>query len=334
MLGQVQESFEEFIPQPGPGLAGVLAALQDNFNVLRNQLGFNNDAAELNRTFSLRWENYRIGNTPESDEAWRNILRDAWEPDLNAIPEYRTFALPLPITGPLPGFVFNLSTAITTGKNFFGWPSTGDELYPTTYFAVKLHRVGLRFSDYPGSPLNNQVECYLIPAGADVMRVPSCLNPKIRYWNLLDQTLPVPNILVEGDFADPDWMPWDSLIGGPQAMVDRRRYPTIPALPDTAKEDEDLSFILTGRIAWNTQWTLMIPAISLQGSDPDQGIDVFIGCGDQDCGSDIMGCRNGNCGRGISDIQLLFNSYGYFGCTSERDLDAPPAPTVEIVYPK
>ena len=301
VLGQIEVLGGTPIPQPGPGLAGKLAALANNFEVLRTELGFNDNAAELVRTFSLRWENYRIPNTEPFAADWRQVLSNAVVPDIQQVPEYGLFALPFSFEGAIPGIVLRFETNITTGFNFFGWPSTADELYPTTYFAIKLHKIALRFTGYPGAPLNNQVECYLLPTGSDVMRVPSCSFPRVRYWQLLDQTMPVPFTLTEAQFADPLWMPWDGVTGGAEAFVQRRLYPTISARPIEDGDELDQSFILTGRSAWNTGWTLIIPGIALEGLDQDQGIDVFI---------------NGVDGNGgVEDINLLFTSYGYFGCS-------------------
>ncbi|MCH9021491.1 MAG: hypothetical protein IID32_01860 [Planctomycetes bacterium] len=298
------------VPLPGPGLAGALASLSENFEVLRGQLGFNNSAQELRRMFSLRWENYRKTDTDElSGEEWRTVLNQG-RVDIAALPEYQLFALPLDIAGPIPGIALRFSSEITPGKNFFGRPSRADELYPTTYFAVKLHRVGVRFEGFPGDPLNNQIECYLIPTGSDVMRVPTCTNPRIRVWDLLDQTMPVPNNISLGEFTVPDWMPWDGLAGGPTAMIQRRLYPTIPgrSLFDVpAESDVDMSFSLTGRSAWNTEWVLLIPGISLLGQNPEEGLDVFIGDGTPER-------------PGVTDIKLIFDSYGYFGCTTGAGL--------------
>jgi len=122
----------------------------------------------------------------------------------------------------------------------------------------------------------------------------TCTSPRIRNWHLLDQTLPMPFPIGEDDFAEPGWMPWDGVMGGAQAFVQRRLYATIPARPLSDGLEEDLTFMLTGRSAWNTKWTLIIPGITLQGSDPDNGIDVFIN------GVEDM--------PGVSDIKLLFNA--------------------------
>ena len=299
-------------PLPGNGLAGRLAAMADNFDVLRGQLGFNSPA-ELTATFSLRWEFFRIANSPAFDEQWRQALREAVVPDLNQLVPYRQLALPLrPLNdgAAVPAIVIPFSTTIHSGLNFFGWPSQGDELYPTTFFAIKLHSFGVRFGRYPGAPLNRQVEVYLLPIGADVMRVPTRDN-RIRIWNLIDQTLPVPNVLTTTDFTEPNWTPTDGLIGGASATVSRRLYPTLRARPFGEDPDLDRSFMLTGRTAWNTQWVLIIPALSLQGADPENGIDVFIN------GNDQL--------SGVNDIKLLFNSYGYAGAVAGATAEAQAA---------
>jgi hypothetical protein len=154
--------------------------------------------------------------------------------------------------------------------------------------------VGLSQS-YASPPLNRQVHVYLIPTGVDIMRVPT--DGSIREWNVLDQSLPVPFPVSEAELQRPDWMPWDSLVGGSAAMAHRRRLPTVTACPVT-EEECDLNYKLIGRSIWNTQWYLIIPGSQLMGEDPEQGIDLFI---------------NGEFGTGVRDLKLTFELYGYSG---------------------
>ncbi|MBK8270626.1 MAG: hypothetical protein IPK83_20915 [Planctomycetes bacterium] len=272
-------------PQIGSGLAGTLAEMFINFDlVLRPQLGFNS-AAELNRTFSLRWELFRKPNTNAFNSDWQQVLEDARVSDINdfvEVPEYRMFCKPLNADPDLPavanpGIVLRFSTKIFSGLNFFGHASQADEVYPSSYDTIKLHSIGIRFENYPLGTLNNQAEVYLVPAGMDVLREPT--NGEIRNWQLLDQTLPVPFPLGEQSLAAADWMPWDSLSGGSRAMVKRRLIPQVTGLPAQGHEDdEDLRYHLTGRSVWNTQWVLIIPASELRGAPHPNGdpLDLFI----------------------------------------------------------
>ena len=75
------------------------------------------------------------------------------------------------------------------------------------------------------------------------------------------------------------------------------RFPTGTGCPVT-DEECDLSYKLTGRSIWNTQWYLIIPGSQLMGEDPDLGIATFI---------------NGEFGTGVRDIKLTFELYGYTG---------------------
>ncbi|MCH7595330.1 MAG: hypothetical protein IID35_02130 [Planctomycetes bacterium] len=287
-------------PEIGNGLSDSLAQLDQNFAALDSQLGFNSPT-EFDRTFSLRWEKFRIPNTPEFDDEWRATLESLRVSNINTLLDYNLFAQPLQ-GGPSinPGLVIPFGTTVQSGLNFFGEPSTGDETLPSDRFAIKLHHYGVRFVDYPGAPLNNQVNVYLLPVGADVLRTPTCPDAPIRVWHLLDQTLPIPFPLNEATLEGADWMPWDSLAGGAEALVRRRLIPTVAAC-DFAAGACDTSFKLTGRSVWNTRWVLIIPGSELQGADPAGGIDVFI---------------HGDGSGGTSDIKLNMTSYGYSGCAS------------------
>ncbi|MEE9293548.1 MAG: hypothetical protein V3W34_01085 [Phycisphaerae bacterium] len=299
LLGRVDGGGQPIV---GNGLADVLGRLKANFDVLRVQLGFNSPD-QFERTFSLRWELFRIPNTPDFDPAWQDTLQGFRIDDLNTFQEYNQYCQPLqpPVT-PNPAIVIPFSTTIQAGFNLFGKESMGDATLPSTFFSIKLHSYGARFADYPGAPLNVQVNVYLVPVGSDFMRVPTQGAP-IRQWQLLDQTMPLPFSIVESDLLEPEWMPWDALSGGPQALVRRRLIPTTAAqdfiddpLLDFCVEGEvpgDASFKLTGRSIWNSRWLLIIPGSELQGSNPDNGVDVFI--------------------NRVSDIKLLTCSYGYSG---------------------
>ncbi|MCQ3920016.1 MAG: hypothetical protein DPW13_03495 [Planctomycetes bacterium] len=283
-------------PYVGNGLAGKLAEMQANFEVLRRELGLSNRDA-FQRTFSLRWELFRLPNTTAYDAAWRQTLTSHVVADINVLPVYRQFCQPLlPAQTPEPGIVIPFSTTLASGLNLFGHNSSGDEILPPDRFAIKIQsfNVGLSQS-YASPPLNREVHVYLIPAGADIMRVPT--DGSLRQWAVLDQMMPVPFPISQSDLHAPDWMPWDTLTGGAASMVHRRRIPTVTACPLTEAAC-DLSHRLTGRSIWNSQWYLIIPGSQLLGEDPDAGIDLLI---------------NGEFGSGVRDIKLTLELYGYSG---------------------
>ena len=252
------------------------------------------------------------------DSQWRDILSSYVVPDINALTEYRQYCQPLqPPIPNNPAIVIPMGTTVQSGLNFFGWPSTGDATLPSDRFAIKMHDYGIRFTDYPGFPLNQQVNAYLVPVGTDILRTPSCPEAPIREWHLLDQTLPVPLPISVGDLQTVGWIPWDSLDGGSAAMVRRRLIPSVAACAADDPTCTDMSFKLTGRSVWNTRWILIIPGSELMGADPAQGVDIFIngsGAGDS----------------GVRDIKLILNSYGYSGCVSSAaSSNADAIPTGE-----
>jgi hypothetical protein len=284
------------IPLVGNGLAGDLAEMAANFDVLRSELGINS-RDRFQRTFSLRWELFRIPNSVSYDHVWRSALISNIVPDLNALDVYQLSCQPLlPIRENEPAIVIPFGTTVSHGLNLFGWDSNGDATLPADRYAIKVHsvRVGLAQS-YASPPLNRVVHAYLVPTGTDIMRVPT--DGSIREWNVLDQGLPVPFPISESELQQPDWMPWDALVGGSAEMVYRRRTPTLTARPVT-DETVDLSYMLTGRSIWNSRWYLIIPGSELMGESPIQGIDLLI---------------NGENGTGVRDIKLTFECYGYSG---------------------
>jgi hypothetical protein len=288
-------------PLLGNGLAGRLADLLTRWNAIEPQLGFNT-FNEINRTFSLRWELFRIPNSVAHDAQWRTVLSNYVVNDLNVLQEYRQYCQPLqPPIANNRALVIPFGTTVQSALNFFGWPSTGDATLPSDRFAIKLHSHAVRFSNYPGFPLNQQANVYLVPVGADILRTPTCPDAPIRQWHLLDQTLPVPFAVGNQDLASVGWMPWDSLDGGAPALIRRRLIPTVAGCATGDPACTDISYKLTGRSLWNTRWLLIIPGSELLGADPAQGVNVFI---------------NGSGGSGVRDVKLVLKSYGYSGCLS------------------
>ncbi|MEK6676771.1 MAG: hypothetical protein AABZ47_14100 [Planctomycetota bacterium] len=301
VLGGLTES--DMTPILGTGIAGQLASMATNWQAIKPQLGFN-APTEINRTFSLRWELFRLPNSVAYDAEWRQRLESFVITDLNAFQEYSQYCQPLqPPVPNNPALIIPFSTTVQSQLNLFGWPSTGDATLPSDRFAIKMHSYSVKFSNYPGFPLNRQVNIYLVPVGADVMRVPTCPVAPTRQWQLLDQTLPVPFPLSNADLTSNDWMPWDSISGGPASLVRRRLIPTVAACATDDTTCTDVSFKLTGRSIWNTRWLLVIPGSELQGSNPSNGVNVLIH-------------GNTQAGTGIRDIKLIVKAYGYSGCVS------------------
>jgi hypothetical protein len=303
-LGQVIDG----VPVAGtPGLADVLARLDQNFAVYKGQLGFNNPQTETNR-FSLRRELLRIRDG--SDDSWRDALEQARVDNLWDIPEFRRFARPFTLEslGPQPGLVFRFPTTVTFGMNFFGHAlGGGDSAYDPTNFATKVRSVGTWFAEYDGTGLSNTPRVYLFPVGMDVLRSPTGDTLATREWRVIDQKLPVPFPIGASDLADPAWIPLHDSLSDTYADV--RRFSSYRAYHDSGafSEAETVSDSrLIGRSVWNTEWMLVIPGGTLL-FDGEEGLDRFIH------GRLVPGSLDQRDGNGVSDIKLFFQTYGYSG---------------------
>jgi len=296
-------------PVPGSrGLADPLGRMKQNFAVLKGQMGFNNPQIETNR-FSLRSELFRIPEGEEGDEAWREVLRKYRVDDLWTVKAFRRYCRPFApeSAGPQPGLVIPMSSTVTFGLNFFGWPlGPGDSAYDPTHFATRVRGVGTWFGNYAELPLSNTPRVYLIPTGADVLRSPSADNFETREWTVVDQVLPVPFPIGAGDLDDENWIPLEDMLSGPFGEI--RRFSSFRAhhFSEPFDDSEIISDSrLIGRSVWNTQWLLIIPGGTLL-YDPEEGLDTFIE------GQEIPGSSERD-GNGVNDIKLFFETYAYSG---------------------
>ncbi|HEY6000778.1 MAG TPA: hypothetical protein VI078_15940 [bacterium] len=296
-------------PLTGTGLADVLRRLAMNFQVLKPQLGFNNPQIETNR-FSLRRELFRVRFDAGSDETWRGALAKYRVDDLWAVPEFRRFCRPFAAPGVAqPGLVIPFRTTVTSGLNFFGWPlGGGDSYYSAANFATKVRSVGVWFSNYNATGLAQTPRVYLVPAGEDVARSPTGDAGDIRAWRVLDQRLPVPQLVNARELSgDRAWIPSVNTIldefGAPRRQADFKAYHDSGYL-----EPSELTYDtrLVGRSVWNTKWMLIIPGRSLL-YDPGEGLDTFIN------GPLVLGGTGDRSNNGISDIKLFFTTYAYSG---------------------
>jgi hypothetical protein len=285
------------------GLADPLARMQQNFGVLKGQMGFNNPQNETNR-FSLRTELFRINAEPASDAAWRTQLATYYVADLWDVPEFRRYARPFASehAGAQPGLVIPFISYVGSGMNYFGWPlGGGDSSYDSSHFATKVRSAGVWFESYDGTGLSETPRVYLIPAGMDTLRSPDGNDFETREWRVVDQKLPVPYAIGTSDLEDPGWIPiHDSLS---EELADIRRFSSFRAYHDSGgfnPSEMTTDTRLIGRSVWNTQWLLIIPGSYLLG-DPDVGIDAFVN-GGLSPGSE-----------GVTDIKLFFQTYAYSG---------------------
>jgi hypothetical protein len=156
------------------------------------------------------------------------------------------------------------------------------------------------FEGYDSSALSLTPRVYLVPAGLDVMTVPTSGELMTREWNVVDQRIPVPYTVGESDLADPDWIPVMDSLSAPLAEL--RRLSSFRAYPDKGPEvsvsEMTYDSRLGGRSVWNTRWLVIIPGITFL-HDPAEGVDTFI---------------NGNDGLGgITDIRFVFNTFSFSG---------------------
>lgn len=285
------------------GLAEILARLKDNFEVLNGQLGFNNPQTEIGR-LSLRRELFRIGD--DDDRGWREKLKENQVDDLWNDPNYgiyfRLHCRPFASPGEKqPGIVIPFETEITEGKNFFGKDVEGwDNVYDSSQYATKIRSVGVWFVDYPNPDLVQTPRVYLIPVGTDIMRIPDSPTLEQRRWNVLDQRIPVPHKIGRSDLENPNWIPASDSLSS--VFSETRKFSRFRAYHDGGSETFDDSEMtwdsrLVGRSVWNTKWLLIIPGSTLH-FDPNTGLKTLIGADDS---------------PGISDIQLLFQTYSHSG---------------------
>lgn len=304
-LGQILDG--ELVPG-SRGLADPLGRMQQNFTVLKTQMGFNNPQIETNR-FSLRREMFRIETDDTSDDAWRAALQEARVENLFDVPEFRRYARPFApeSLGPQPGLVIPFSTTVTFGLNYFGWPlGPGDSAYDPSQYSTRIRSAGVWF-ELPdgGLPISNTPRVYLIPVGADVLRPPTPGDFATREWTVVDQVLPVPFPIGATDLDNDAWIPAADTLSDGFGQI--RRHPSLRAyhFEEPFDDSEVISDSrLVGRSVWNTQWLLVIPGGTLL-NDPVEGLQVFIEGPDDGTGE--------RTGIGIQDIRIFFETYAYSG---------------------
>jgi hypothetical protein len=205
----------------------------------------------------------------------------------------------------VPGIIIPFSTTIQSGKNFFGLDlAAGDHTYSTGHFATKIAAAGIIFPGYVGMAngesaaehgLSATPYAYLIPCGMDSLRVPLGDTGAIRSWQVSDQALPLPYNLGASAFNGTQFFSAAGTLSE-QPWVIRKHQP-IRAVSDPGLFDGDFPIIyssarLIGRSAWNSQWKLVIPAITLL-NDEQTGLNNFTAT--------------------VTDIQIFLRTYANAG---------------------
>ena len=300
-IGQISQN----VPIPGEGLGGVLAELNQNFDVFKTMMGFNNPQIETT-WFSLRKEHFRIAQYAASNSDWQKELDKYYVDDLWDLPEFRRYCRPFDTEDvALPAIVIPFQTNITNGLNFFGWPGGADPFYAPENFVTKIRSVGIWFSNYDTSIMSPTPRVYLIPIGEDVVRADI---GEIRSWQVVEQSIPLPFTIGEYELANNfDWIPMNDSVPSPLAEI--RRYTRFRAYPDGGFNPTEMTYDsrLIGRSVWNTRWLLIIPGHSLYLSDPWEGMERFL------FGAPIPGGDGERTGNGATDIKLFFKTYAYPG---------------------
>ncbi len=286
-------------PMLGDGLAGALAALRDNYEVLSGQMGLNNAQSE-NSKVSLRTELFRISKTTASDVDWRSKLTEFRKSDLWQVPEFRRYCRPFAAAGTAqPGLVIPLETSIVAGKNLFGKPlGAGDHAFDPSLFATKVNAVGVWFESYDLSKLSVAPRVYLVPAGLDVMTVPNSPNLVTRSWNIVDQRIPVPHVIGSSPLGIENWRPVTDTLDGPVGEIRKfssfRAYGSAAGSTSVDTGEMNYDSRLVGRSVWNTKWLLIIPGVTFN-ADANTGLDTLISA------------------EGIKDINLVIKTSGFSG---------------------
>jgi len=215
----------------------------------------------------------RLEGWDQLEVAEETILPDQHiVPDVLADPQVSAYCrgLAKPDGSRVPGFIIPFSAGINSGRNFFNLPlAPGDHAYGLSSFATEIAAVGLAFKGYVemtegDSVLPNALSAtpyaYLIPCGTDFMRDPMGDTGAIRSWKVADQALPMPYNLGGSDFNNSQFF--------------------------TANAR------LMGRSVWNSQWKIVIPAITLS-ADEQKGLSDF--------------------SASVQDIQLFLRTYSNSG---------------------
>ena len=301
------------------GLAGTMAQLSADFSVAEGRLGINNPD-QYGTVFSMRQELYRLLNDPTKtadDDAWRQTLEQHIVANLLADSDIATQCrnIAKPDGTPVPGIVIPFSTTIQSGKNFFGLPlAAGDHNFTPGNFATKIYNVGISLPGYVGmdtyaagnpygapasgdpNALSATPYVYLIPCGNDYMLAPPLGDTNtLRSWKVDDQALPLPYNLGAADFNSTQFFNANGTLSE-QPWILRKHQPFRPVENPTffysLVPAEFTNSRLIGRSAWNGQWKLVIPAITLL-QDEQLGLNNFV--------------------QSVKDIQLFLRTYSHSG---------------------
>ena len=247
--------------------------------------------------------------------------------DLNDIPEFKRLCIP-PQTGdpgttytvriPEPAFVMDFPSCIIHGKNFFHRDlAAGDSAFDSSKYATKIRTVGVWFGNYNNLGLANTARAYLVPAGVDILRSPTFGENQYRFFNVVDQALPVPYELSPSDLSDPDHIPIVDGLSGEYAQI--RKYGMLRVFHDDGMDPDQVATDsrLVCRSVWNTRWLLIVP-LRTMGADAEYVKNKFI--------------NGNNFTVGVSDIEIFFHTFAYPGIGSSEKETLPQGEEVSSPY--
>ena len=326
-LGAFDADGEPLVADDGDlGLAGYLAQMDANWQVLKPRLGINNPQP-YTTWFSLREELFRIYGTEAGNANWAEELKKHWVDDIQSHPAYRRhcqkFQSQFGVKEKEPGLVIPFSTTIDYAKNLFGQDLAGnDHAYDSSWYSTRIAAAGVWFDGYneksadavrSAQPqLAATPVVYLIPAGHDCMRAPGLSDGTYWQFSVIDQVIPAPYNIGSYDLDQDTWYPsmndadWGD---GYDPTVKIRKHPSFRAYygPEGAQPTDDRldATRLIGRSVWNDQWYLVIPAGSMN-ADRDKALSVFIN------GLDTNGDGKLDL-KPVSDIKIGFRTYSQSG---------------------
>jgi hypothetical protein len=308
-----------------PGLAGALAQMKGDWDVLKGRLGFNNPDG-YGTTVSLRSENYRILSGTNGDSAWQSVLQQGRVADLLADADVERNCLQIDDGSgtPVPGIILTFSTTIANGLNLFGNQlAPGDHDFSPSSFATKIFATGVCLDGYIGmdnpcagggiTPADPTLDpnalaatpyVYFIPVGQDSMRSPPLGDAStIRSWNVDDVAIPLPFNVSASDFSSTPFYTSANSLSEPLFAI--REHQAFRPVSTTSvfntsiygangalQPSQYTNNRLIGRSIWNSKWKLVIPGRTLL-ADPNEGLDRFI--------------------QSVTDVHLYFITYSYAG---------------------
>ena len=325
-LGVVRDGEPQFAGSNtgDPGLSSALAEMKADYDVLKGRLGFNAPDA-YNTLASLRTGNLRILPDSSGLSTWQDFLQQSRMDNILEDADVRRYCQQVDSGDglPVPGIVITFSTSINKGENLFGKSlAAGDNAFHRSYFATKIHSIGVALEGYRGmnyptktgtadpnlsyldpQALSANPYVYLIPTGVDTMRSPPLGDTsELRQWKVDDVAIPLPFNIGGSGFSTKNFYQSADSLTEPLFTIRKHQAfrPADSIEPFKAdvydgtglKNSQFTNRRLVGRSVWNSQWKLVIPGDTLL-ADPKEGLSRLI--------------------QTLTDIKLYYTTYSYSG---------------------